>query len=277
MHHRIIHCLSLFAFLFILLFGSCTDPGNQKKTAGTSTKKGKLQFWETYKLGEIAQNLQLAENAFDAYLKNPNASDTTFVTDTVVTKKITGTNEEFFEEYSKTQAEPATQKRSLAELIQFSDQPGSGIIGYTEDTASVSKYLTAAPLRKFFPKDLRFAFGIEEKNGSKRTGVYPLYALKTYGRNVSLLEGNIVKEAKQDFDPYTEKPVVELELTESAAKRWAIITRNSALKRTPIAIMLNGIVMSAPIAQQELGARSVITGSFTVKEAKELAESLTVN
>lgn len=275
---RIVYCLPLFAVLFIFLASSCTDQNSQKKTAGTPTKKGKLQFWETYKLGEIGQNIQMAENAFDAYLKNPNANDTTFIADTVATKKITGTNEEFFEEYSKTQAEPAKQKRSLGEFIQFAQQPEGGIIGYAEDTASVSRYLSAAALRKFFPRDLRFAFGIEEKNGKKRTGVYPLYALKTYGRNVSMLEGHIIKDAKQDFAQDADsKPVVLVEMTDRAAFEWAKITRKSAATRTPIAIVVNGIVISAPIAEGELGANSLISGNFTIDEAKELAEILKSN
>lgn len=245
-----------------------------------------LQFWETYKLGEIGQNIQLAENAFDAFMKGAKATDTTATAAVTDTTRIdtTGTAKTDTNKVDiigqlggdtgkgKSPAQAANQKRSLGEFIQFEQRPESGIIGYTSDTAAVSSYLNAPALRKFFPRDLVFAFGIEMQKGS---GVFPLYGLKTYGRTKSELEGDVIKEARQDFDQTAgSKPIVLIEMTDKGAIEWGKITKKSAANRTPIAIVLDGVVYSAPIAEGELGASSRITGNFSIEEAKDLASIL---
>ena len=66
-----------------------------------------------------------------------------------------------------------------------------------------------------------------------------------------------------------------MEMNQAGATEWATITEKSAKEGIPIAIVLDGIVYSAPVANEKIeGGNSQITGSFTVEEAQDLANIL---
>jgi preprotein translocase subunit SecD len=68
-------------------------------------------------------------------------------------------------------------------------------------------------------------------------------------------------------------PAIIIMLTETATKRWGILTTNFAGKR--LAILLLGRLVSAPtIRQPLLGSRIEISGGFSEAEAKEIVEKL---
>src|SRR5436190_919128 len=87
--------------------------------------------------------------------------------------------------------------------------------------------------------------------------------------------GYVKKDTRQAFDPI-KGPIVEMEMNAVGANKWGTITEKSAKEQTPIAIVLDGVVYSAPIAERRLGDRSQITGNFTVQEAQDLASILRI-
>lgn len=89
----------------------------------------------------------------------------------------------------------------------------------------------------------------------------------------SALNGAHLKRAQLGFDPTTGQPLVELEFTKEGAELFAEITRQNLGK--PVAIFLDNLPISVPIVQNEISSgRAVITGNFTVEEAKSLAQRL---
>ena len=84
------------------------------------------------------------------------------------------------------------------------------------------------------------------------------------------LTGKHIKKAQVTFDNQTGKPQVALIFTDEGAKLFAQITERNVGK--PVAIYLDQFLLSAPVVQQKIeGGNAVITGNFTVDEAKKLA------
>lgn len=68
-------------------------------------------------------------------------------------------------------------------------------------------------------------------------------------------------------------PQVSLEFDDEGRKLFADITERNVGKR--VAIMIDGVIISAPVVQEKITeGNAVITGNFTVDEAKELARNL---
>jgi preprotein translocase subunit SecD len=84
------------------------------------------------------------------------------------------------------------------------------------------------------------------------------------------LTGKHIKKAQLTFDNQTGKPQVALIFTDEGGKLFAKITERNVGK--PVAIYLDQFLLSAPVVQQKIeGGNAVITGNFTIDEAKKLA------
>ncbi len=87
------------------------------------------------------------------------------------------------------------------------------------------------------------------------------------------LTGKQLKRATVSFDQVSGSPQVDLEFDSEGTKLFAKITKENINKR--VAIYLDGVPISAPVVQSEItNGRAVISGGFTVQEAKELAQRL---
>lgn len=87
------------------------------------------------------------------------------------------------------------------------------------------------------------------------------------------LTGKQLKRATVSFDQVTGTPQVDLEFDSEGTKLFAQITKENINKR--VAIYLDGVPISAPVVQSEItNGRAVISGGFTIQEAKELAQRL---
>ncbi|MCX7779249.1 MAG: protein translocase subunit SecD [Patescibacteria group bacterium] len=87
------------------------------------------------------------------------------------------------------------------------------------------------------------------------------------------LSGKELKTAHLEFDQNTGEPMVALEFNEQGTKLFAEITKRNIGK--PVAIFLDGYPISIPTVKEEIpSGKAVITGKFTLKEAKELSQRL---
>lgn len=87
------------------------------------------------------------------------------------------------------------------------------------------------------------------------------------------LGGKHLKASRMDFDPNTNEPVISLEFNEEGTKLFAEITKRNIGQ--PVAIFLDGVPISVPTVQEEiLGGKAVITGNFSIQEARELVMRL---
>ncbi|HEX5273036.1 MAG TPA: hypothetical protein VFW33_21210 [Gemmataceae bacterium] len=67
-------------------------------------------------------------------------------------------------------------------------------------------------------------------------------------------------------------PAVEIVFTEEGQKKAAKLSE--AHKDKPLAILVDGKVVAAPVVRDKLGAKGLITGKFTKEQAEKLAKSL---
>jgi len=89
----------------------------------------------------------------------------------------------------------------------------------------------------------------------------------------TLLTGKYLKKAEVGFDQITYKPLILLQFNDEGAKIFEELTAKNVGK--PLAIYIDGIPISAPTVQETIsGGKAQITGSFTTKEAQDLARNL---
>lgn len=237
-----------------------------------------LQFWETYRFDELQPALVKTIQDYDRIHKGTTDTATAKIDTSAVAPKpvdTTGTlSQELGDDKTDTQAVATTtntggDKRSFAEILKPIGTNAS-FIGTVaiNDTAYVREVLTSELIFANFPNDARFAYGIPDL---KNKNEIPLYVLRTYNREKAPVEGEAVSDARQDYE--NAKPIVTMEMNDQGARDWGALTEKTA-KKTPIAIVLDGIVYSAPIAEGKLGSNSRITGNFTVLEAQDLANIL---
>ncbi|HEX6849582.1 MAG TPA: protein translocase subunit SecD, partial [Chitinophagaceae bacterium] len=179
------------------------------------------------------------------------------------------------------------KRKTLGEYIQFIapfQDPQTGKVSYSaaigqvkiKDTGTVRRYLNMVAN---FPADARMHYGIVETDATteKKNDYVGLYFIKTYGLDKAPIEGDVVTDARQDYEPLTGNPIVLMSMNQKGASDWATLTDKSAKNRIPIAIVLDNTVYSAPVAEQRIeGGDSRITGNFTVQEAQDLASILKV-
>jgi len=87
------------------------------------------------------------------------------------------------------------------------------------------------------------------------------------------LSGKHLKNAQIVFDPNTNQPQVSLVFNDEGKDLFSVITKENLNK--PVAIFLDGQPISIPTVQTEItNGEAVITGDFTIPEAKLLAQRL---
>lgn len=247
-----------------------------------------LQFWEVYNIGELDKPLSDAEKALQDYYNSsnatPKAADTTVATvaskDT--TKAVTIADLSKTDTTKKTAA--SQPKNSLFQYLQplppQQDEKGqmrfAANIGYvrSSDTAALSEYLQLDVVRNQFPSNIKFVYGIAQKNDKGvKSDILPFYALKTIeGSDKAKLEGDAVQQASQDYDDRN-RPAIKMLMTKSGERAWAQMTTENVGK--PIAIVLDNIVYSDPnVINPITTGTTEISGSFTIEEAQDLANIL---
>lgn len=88
------------------------------------------------------------------------------------------------------------------------------------------------------------------------------------------LSGKHIKKASVDFNQQDGKPQVALSFNSEGTKLFGEITKRNIGK--PLAIVVDNFLVSSPTVQQAIvDGNAVITGNFTVEEAKKLA--ITIN
>ncbi len=109
----------------------------------------------------------------------------------------------------------------------------------------------------------------------------PEYVPPTDNQNVDVnsafiptgLSGKHLKKSEIVFGQQTNDPQISLEFNDEGARMFADITKRN-VGRT-VAIFLDGSPISAPVVNQEItSGKAVITGTFNITEAKELAQRL---
>lgn len=153
--------------------------------------------------------------------------------------------------------------------------PGAQVgIAQLKDTAKVNAYLERPEIKSQIPGNLKLMWAVKPEQSTPN--LLSLYAIKLApGENPSILTGDVITDAKDNFDQQSNAPVVNMQMNSVGAKEWRRITAKAAQNREAIAIVLDGVVYSAPSVNQEIpGGSSVISGNFTIEDTKDLANVL---
>ena len=170
----------------------------------------------------------------------------------------------------------AKKTNPLLAVLQLAPQGSLSVVGYANvrDTAAVNKIIYSAAAKQVLPSDLKLLWGAKPADGLSVKNVYELYALKvTQSNGHAPLEGDVITDAKDEFDQMSNRPSVSMSMNSDGARRWAEMTKANINKA--IAIVLDGAVYSAPRVNGEIsGGNSQITGNFTIEDTKDLANTL---
>ena len=145
------------------------------------------------------------------------------------------------------------------------------------DTATVNRMIAeGVKAGKVNAREVKYLWSV--KPIEEGSNVFELYAIKIedYDRNTNFpkakLDGSVITDARQDFSN-TEGNEISMTMNSEGAHAWKNITHDNVGKC--VAIVLDDQVYSAPRVNGEIaGGRSSITGSFTLDEAKDLANVL---
>lgn len=241
-----------------------------------------LEFWETFNADEIAPLLSQIDQRFANGGHEQAAADTAAAkADTVkaAAKKeaklqLKGTDSEGAKASKKAEAD-MQKMHPLLSRLQVIGQ-GLSVVGYASvrDTAAVNKIIYSAVAKQILPANLRLLWSAKPADGIQAKNFYELHAIKvttTNGR--APLEGDVVTDAKDQFNNVSGQPEVSMSMNTDGARRWAALTKANTGRA--IAIVLDGSVYSAPRVNGEIaGGQSSITGNFTIEDTKDLANTL---
>jgi SecD/SecF fusion protein len=260
-----------------------------------------LQFFEVYTLEnkELQNGLSAANKAIEDYLNGNNSpKDTTAkaaadtskpaataaTTDTNKTATISGLANANTGKAAAAKADSAkieANKNPIGRLLSVA-QPYQGtdgkviypaMLGYiaSKDTGTLNDYLRMDFVKTQFPSNLQFMYGKAELSDPKMRDVLTLYAIKTLDNGQAELGGEGIS-ASQDYDERG-RVAIKMNMDRIGTVIWSKLTAKNVGK--PIAVVLDNFVYSAPNVNEAITTgNSQIAGSYTVKEAQDLAQIL---
>ena len=246
-----------------------------------------LEFWETYNAQEIIPYLVQLDSQLANGGEGETKADTTAAAKADTTAAVKEAPKSKFQIKKDTkkadvkatpeaQLAAAKKQHPLLAMLQTTNGNSLALVGYASvrDTAAINKLIYSKLAKQVLPSDVKLLWGAKPADGLSVKNIFELYALKvttTTGR--APLEGDVITDAKDQFDQVTGQPQVSMSMNTDGARRWAALTKANIDKA--IAIVLDGVVYSAPRVNGEItGGQSSITGSFTIEDTKDLANTL---
>ncbi|WP_045112902.1 protein translocase subunit SecDF [Microscilla marina] len=145
---------------------------------------------------------------------------------------------------------------------------GRNYAALVKDTAEINSYLRRPEVRRMFKGNALFFWDVKPD----ANGLLSLHIAKNTRGGKAPLEGDVVVDARQEFDQNSQ-PEVSMRMNQLGTNEWKKLTRANVGRR--VAIVLDGNVYSAPTVQNEIpSGNSSISGSFSIEEAKDLANIL---
>lgn len=264
----------------------------------------KFEFWETYKNTQIGNqifedvNLVLSKRMFPGYrdsvekqkneidpIEKPK-EDTVFEDiseedwEKIIKEETRPTLSDEEQEFRKMYPLSAYLMLNVDAENMWVEGP---VLGYAKitDTGIINEYLSKSYVKSILNRDLAFMW---EANSVVSTHdnipLLSLYLVKKTRSGVPELDGSNVVSASQDFEPGTNNGMVNLHFDKLGSIIWGDMTEKSAKENTGIAMVLDGRVMSAPVASGRIegGMTQITGGSFIgplgIFEAKNLADML---
>lgn len=202
------------------------------------------------------------------------------------------TKEQALEKINKLK-EQATPENFSDLVKQNSTEPGArdsgGELGWFSNDTMVKEFEEAAMAAKkgeiVGPVETEFGYHLIYKEDERPMMDYKLSHIFIKTKSIIDILGNVdewktteltgkyLKRATVQFNPQDNTPEVALEFDSEGAKLFEDITGRNISK--PVAIFLDGYVISQPTVNEKItGGQAVISGRFSLAEAKTLAQRL---
>ena len=225
-----------------------------------------LEFWETYEVGN--QSLLNFFIQANEELKSIVERDETPV-------KAESEIDSLLSDVAQDTLDLGAQSNPLFEKLQLSG-PGFAVgMAAVKDTAEIGSWLRMPRIRRLLPTEIQFTKFLWERP-TQGSEVAALYALKSNRDGMPRMSGDVVSDARDQFDQFN-RPSVGMDMNVRGAREWQQLTNEANLNNTGIAIVLDNRVYTAPGVSTKggiAGGSSEITGTFTVTETKDIANVL---
>lgn len=162
----------------------------------------------------------------------------------------------------------------------FPDESGRYFPGNTarvgtalpKDTARINQMLRR--VNSIFPRNMKLVWSVKPRAGAPDQPEFlELVALKGSRDNKAALTGEVISDARQDFD-HNGRVEVSIQMNTEGAKIWRRLTGENIGRQ--VAIVLDNYVYSYPVVNDEIpsGRSSISGGDMTLNEAQDLANIL---
>ncbi len=227
-----------------------------------------LEFWETY---------SQSNTSFSTFLIQANEKLKSIVDIEKPQIKEETELDSLLSDVASDSLDLAAQVNPLYELL-IPANPGSNAMfqAAIKDTATIGGYLRMPEIRRLLPADIQFTKFVWERPATEDTEIINLYALKSNREGTPRISGDVVSDARGEFDQFS-KPVVTMSMNSKGSKLWQKLTSDANVNQTGIAVVLDNKVYTAPgcsVVGGISGGRTEISGDFTVNETKDIANVL---
>jgi SecD/SecF fusion protein len=238
----------------------------------------RLEFWDVVEPNDITSSLMAINEILvkEQSLKKALASSA----GTAVQEQSEEASSELEKQLQSATDSASTGLDSLQNLSVsplFALSTPSGAFRYAiKDTAAINAIFKRDDMRTLIPRNVGVYWGNKPDKDYGNTEGLQLYFLDLGRSGKAKLSGEVINDARQDLDEYA-RPAVSMTMNATGTREWAKMTAAAANKnpRGRIAIVLDNTVYSAPFVNGEIpNGNSQISGSFTVEEAKDLANIL---
>ena len=246
-----------------------------------------LEFWETFNSQDIAPYLTQLDQRMAGVETATTDSTAVAPADSAKTEAPKAEDKPKFEikkdnqeaaaaNVSEEQIAAAKKQHPLLALLQLVPNGSKSIVAYANvrDTAEINKIIYSEQAKMVLPSDLKLLWSAKPSDMMNSKNIFELHALKVTNANGRApLEGDVITDAKDEFDQQFGRPIVTMQMNNDGARRWAALTKANVGKA--VAIVLDGVVYSAPNVMTEItGGNSQISGNFTIEDTKDLANTL---
>ncbi|PKP49606.1 MAG: protein translocase subunit SecDF [Bacteroidetes bacterium HGW-Bacteroidetes-1] len=263
-----------------------------------------LEFWETYNFSELNSFFDEANQRLavlsdgstktteeplsdsstvvesDSLTVNTETSETELLSDTTslldkIGADTSESKDQSFEEYAKKNPLYAYLMPSYVQNESGRFFPGNTArVGQAmvKDTARINGMLRK--VQSVFPRNLKLAWTVKPRGGSPdQPGALELVALKGSRDNKSALGGEVIVDARQDYDQ-NGRVEVTIQMNSEGAKTWKRLTGENIGRQ--VAIVLDDYVYSFPVVNDEIpnGRSSISGGEMSIEEAQDLSNIL---
>ncbi|MEL6539156.1 MAG: protein translocase subunit SecDF [Bacteroidota bacterium] len=228
----------------------------------------RLRFWEVYDIQDLREPLQAV---YELLSSEQTATSPEAKASEAASDQTTESTTASVDGADQAVEQPKVYSDSMPPFFS-SLKAGYGFVYFVDDVPAVQATIARSDIKALLPNNLLWLWSVKPQILQDGTEALSLYPVRQRRGGQAALEGDVITDARQEFDSRG-KPAVSMQMNSSGARAWKRVTANNIGQC--IAIALDDHVYSAPVVNTEIpNGSSQITGNFTIEEAKDLANIL---